>query len=77
MKEENVFSSKNLKRGIEISGQINQFGKPFAWGRDNVYKTKCPHCGKNLQFPSILPKMICYECGKVIDNLATSKDIKL
>lgn len=73
----NTFSKENLEKGIKISrNQKNQFGKPFALGKDNVYKITCPECKEKLQFPSMLPKLICYKCNEVIDNLLKYEDIK-
>ena len=77
MQSKNVFSAENLKKGIEMMRkQKNQFGKPLAWRRSNVYIIECPHCKENLQYPCMMPKMICYKCNKIIDNLLKSEDIE-
>jgi len=71
-----VFSEKNLKIAIEVCKELkNQQNKPFTWGKDNVYLTTCPHCRKHLQYPSMVPKVICYKCGEIIDNILKFSDL--
>ena len=68
-KKSHILSSENLEATENLS-QLNEKGKPFAWGRDTKMKRiQCPHCHKWLEFVSLLPQMICYKCGKIIDRI--------
>jgi len=68
-RKSHILSAENLE-AMENLVQLNEKGEPFAWGRDTKMKMViCPHYRKRLEFVSILPKMMCYKCGKIIDNI--------
>ena len=43
---------------------------------EEIFTAICPHCKEGLEFPNLLPALVCYKCDGIVERFPIVKGVK-